>query len=123
LFLLNFSGVLFLPLKGKSSRNTSMANIPILYKYVQPKKVGGLPRPRVETKMHFSIFAKMQKSCKMHACTHADFTKFCILQIFLFLQKSSRKSHNNFGKIFAKTKNPSNLTVIRHGTYGEIFLP
>jgi hypothetical protein len=55
-FLLNFSGVidtaeinvtplksqtvLFLLLKGKSSKNISMANIPILYKYLKQKKVG-----------------------------------------------------------------------------------
>jgi hypothetical protein len=31
----------FLPLKGKSSKNISMANIPILYKYLRQKKVGG----------------------------------------------------------------------------------
>jgi hypothetical protein len=33
--------VLFLLLKGKSSKNISMANIPILYKYLKHKKVGG----------------------------------------------------------------------------------
>jgi hypothetical protein len=33
--------VLFLPLKGKSSKNISMANIPILCKYFKQKKVGG----------------------------------------------------------------------------------
>jgi hypothetical protein len=33
--------VLFLLLKGKSSKNISMANIPILYKYLKQKKVGG----------------------------------------------------------------------------------
>jgi hypothetical protein len=35
--------VLFLLLKGKSSKNISMANIPILYKYLKQKKVGGRP--------------------------------------------------------------------------------
>jgi hypothetical protein len=33
--------VLFLPLKGKSSKTISMANIPILYKFLKQKKVGG----------------------------------------------------------------------------------
>jgi hypothetical protein len=33
--------VLFRPFKGKSSKNISMANIPILYKYLKQKKVGG----------------------------------------------------------------------------------
>jgi hypothetical protein len=35
------SKVLFLPLKGKSNKNILMANIPILYKYLNQKKVGG----------------------------------------------------------------------------------
>jgi hypothetical protein len=33
--------LLFLPLKGESSKNISMANIPILDKYLKQKKVGG----------------------------------------------------------------------------------
>jgi hypothetical protein len=38
--------VLFVPLKGKSSKNISMGNIPILYKYLKQKKVVGcLARP------------------------------------------------------------------------------
>jgi hypothetical protein len=32
--------VLFLLLKGKSSKNISIANIPILYKYLKQKKAG-----------------------------------------------------------------------------------
>jgi hypothetical protein len=33
--------VLFLPLKGNPSKNISLANIPILYKYSKQEKVGG----------------------------------------------------------------------------------
>jgi hypothetical protein len=37
--------VLFLPFKGKSSKNISMANIPILVQVLEAEKSWGLPRP------------------------------------------------------------------------------
>jgi hypothetical protein len=33
--------VFFLPFKGKYTKNISMATIPLLYKYLKQKKVGG----------------------------------------------------------------------------------
>jgi hypothetical protein len=54
--------------------------------------------------MHFSIFAKMRKSCE----NGSIFAKFCEISFC---------ANFRFRENVAKTKNPLNLTVIRHARY------
>jgi hypothetical protein len=77
---------LSLPLKGKSNRNTKMANIPILYKYVHPKNSWGLPRPKGI--FQFSCY------CKNHAKMGQISRNFAFLKNFCL--------HGNFHKNLTK---------------------
>jgi hypothetical protein len=58
---------------------------------------------RVETKMNFMVFAKMQKSCEIWQI-FAKIHEISFCEIFSFSQKFSRKSQKFFvfAKIFAK---------------------
>jgi hypothetical protein len=53
---------------------------------------------RVETKMHFSVFAKMRKSCE-NGSIFAKFHEISFRENFSFSRKFSRKSQKNFAKI------------------------
>jgi hypothetical protein len=57
-------------------------------------------KPRVETKMHFFIFAKIRKSCE-NGQIFAKFHKISFRENISFSRKFSRK----FQKFFAKMKN------------------
>jgi hypothetical protein len=61
-------------------------------------------QPRVETKMHFSVFAKMRKLCE-NGQIFAKFHEISFLENISFSRKFSRKYRIIFAKIFAKTKN------------------
>jgi hypothetical protein len=86
---------------------------------------------RVKTKMHFSVFAKMRKSCENHAKIgrfSRNFTKFRFAKIFRFCEnfrgnekrrKCSQKSQNIFTKIFAKTKNSDFRKIFEKTKQGE----
>jgi hypothetical protein len=62
----------------------------------------GISASRVETKMHFSVFAKMRKSCE----NGQIFAKFRFAKIFRFRENISEFSRNRktpiFANIFAK---------------------